>query len=111
VRAGSLRRVLVACAVVVLVAPPSGWSPSIVKNVASAAPLKDWVEELPGLDRGDPPVRTPTPHFSGYLDATAGCDTDSNGKYCKLHYWLALAEGPNPETKPVVLWLNGTKRR
>jgi hypothetical protein len=75
-----------------------------------AAPLEDWVQELPGLDpaAGDPPIRTPTPHFSGYLDASKGCDLSKNGRYCKLHYWLALAEGPNPETKPVVLWLNGT---
>jgi hypothetical protein len=78
-----------------------------------AAPLEDWVQELPGLhpSRGDSPIRTPTPHFSGYLDATAGCDKSENGGYCKLHYWLALAEGPNPENKPVVLWLNGTTAR
>jgi serine carboxypeptidase-like clade 1 len=66
----------------------------------AAAPLEDLVEYLP--DYGRPP----TPHFSGYLDATAGCDTATNGESCLLHYWLALAED-SPMTKPTVLWLNG----
>lgn len=67
----------------------------------SAAPLEDLVDLLP--DYGRPP----TTMFSGYLDATAGCDTDTNGNECQLHYWMALAEGPDPLSKPVVLWLNG----
>lgn len=62
---------------------------TVVKNVAvtvaDAAPLNDLIIELP--DYGRPP----TPHFSGYLDASAGCDTDINGPICKIHYWLALA--------------------
>lgn len=49
---------------------------------------------------------TPTPHYSGYLDGTDGCDLQANGE-CKLHYWLALAEGDEPLEKPTVLWLNG----
>lgn len=69
-------------------------------RTASAAPLEDLVEFLPMY--GSPP----TPQFSGYLDATAGCDTKTNGVSCQLHYWLALAE-EDPMTKPVVLWLNG----
>lgn len=68
---------------------------------AHAAPLHDLVEELP--DYGRPP----SPQFSGYLDATQGCDLAKNGPICKLHYWLTLAEGPDPLDKPVVLWLNG----
>jgi hypothetical protein len=72
-----------------------------------SAPLEDLVIELPGLNAGDDdPIKTKTPHFSGFLNATEGCDSAKNG-YCKIHYWLALAEGPHPETKPVVLWLNG----
>ena len=62
-----------------------------------AAPLEDLVEYLPDFGR------PPTPHFSGYLDATAGCNTEANGNSCHLHYWLALAE-EDPLTKPVVLW-------
>jgi len=65
-----------------------------------AAPLEDLVEYLPGYGR------PPTPQFSGYLDATDGCDTKTNGDECKLHYWLALAE-EDPMNKPVVMWLNG----
>lgn len=66
----------------------------------TSAPLEDLVESLP--DFGPPP----TSQFSGYLDGTAGCDTAANGDFCKIHYWLALAE-ENPLEKPVVLWLNG----
>ena len=85
-------------------------APSAVVSLASAllsstkvvhsAPLEDLVEYLPLYGR------PPTPQFSGYLDATAGCDTTVNGAYCKLHYWMALAE-EDPLNKPVVLWLNG----
>ena len=62
--------------------------------------LDDLIDELPGFGR------PPTPHFSGYLDASEGCDLETNGPICRLHYWLALAE-TNPNTSPVVLWLNG----
>ena len=60
----------------------------------TSAPLEDLVESLP--DFGPPP----TSQFSGYLDGTAGCDTAANGDFCKIHYWLALAE-ENPLEKPV----------
>jgi len=60
------------------------------------------VASLPLL--GHPP---PTPQYSGYLDATAGCDTTVNGNTCQIHYWMALAEGDDWESKPVVLFLNG----
>jgi carboxypeptidase C (cathepsin A) len=90
---------------------PSSWMSRITASLALAgillgpgsadgAPLEDLIESLP--DYGAPP----TPHFSGYLDGTAGCDTESNGDFCKIHYWLALAED-DPLDKPVVLWLNG----
>lgn len=66
----------------------------------SAAWIDDLVEELP--DYG----KTPTPHFSGYLDGSDGCDTETNGPLCQIHYWLALAEH-DASSAPVVLWLNG----
>jgi hypothetical protein len=62
-----------------------------------AAPKEDFVENLPGF--GKPP----TPHYSGYLDGTDGCDTKTNGAFCKLHYWYAEAE-EGAADKPVVLW-------
>lgn len=77
----------------------SSWSSVVV----SAAPLEDLVEHLPSYGR------PPTPHFSGYLDASAGCDLKTNGPVCKLHYWLALSDEKvkHPKDAPVVLWLNG----
>jgi serine carboxypeptidase-like clade 1 len=70
-----------------------------------AAPEEDRIDSLPLF--GPPP----TPHYSGYLDATDGCNTEVNGAYCKIHYWFATAEdGPDGAAaadKPVVLWLNG----
>lgn len=68
--------------------------------VAQTAPLGDLVEYLPDFGRPS------TPHSSGYLDATDGCDTEANGEFCKLHYWFALAE-EDPMNAPTVLWLNG----
>jgi len=50
--------------------------------------------------------KTPTPHYSGYLDGKDGCDLETNDPMCKIHYWMALSES-NPESSPVVLWLNG----
>lgn len=67
---------------------------------ASATWMDDFIDELPGYGR------TPTPQFSGFLDASAGCDVATNGPVCQLHYWLALAEN-EPAKAPVVLWLNG----
>lgn len=63
-------------------------------------PTEDLIEELPSFGK------TPTDHYSGYLDASKGCDIFTNGPICKIHYWLALAE-EDPMNKPVVLWLNG----
>jgi len=75
-------------------------------SAISAAPLEDLIDELPGYGR------PPTPMFSGYLDATDGCDTTVNGPVCKIHYWLAMADGSDFDEKtngprPTVLWLNG----
>jgi len=64
------------------------------------APEEDLVETLPSY--GKPP----TPQYSGYLDGTAGCDTATNGAFCKLHYWFAQAEG-DASNKPVVNFQNG----
>ena len=60
----------------------------------SARVLNDEIEFLPGWS-GDLPSR----HFSGYLDVANGTR--------HLHYYLVEFEGEQPETKPVVLWLNG----
>lgn len=63
----------------------------------------DRISELPLF--GKPP----SPQWSGYLNATEGCDIASNGNDCQLHYWLALQDdfqGTTP-TKPLILWLNG----
>ena len=66
-----------------------------------AAPLNDLVETLP--DYGRPPSTM----FSGYLDASPGCDVATNGPICKIHYWMAMATVEDPQSAPVVLWLNG----
>ena len=71
-----------------------------VNAIKSAAWVDDLIEELPEYGR------TKTPHFSGYLDGSDGCDAETNGPLCKIHYWFALAE-VNNATAPVVLWLNG----
>lgn len=62
--------------------------------------INDLIDHLPSFGK------TPTPQFSGYLDGSDGCDTDTNGPICQIHYWLAMAEG-DPASAPVVLWLNG----
>ena len=66
----------------------------------SSSWIEDLVQELP--DYGKPP----TPHFSGYLDGSEGCNTEVNGPLCQVHYWFALAEEDSANA-PVVLWLNG----
>jgi len=53
-------------------------SPAAVQ-LASAAPEEDRIASLPSF--GVPP----TPQYSGYLDATDGCDTAANGDECKIH--------------------------
>jgi serine carboxypeptidase-like clade 1 len=75
-------------------------SVNLLPLLVSGAPAGDKIESLPLF--GPPP----TPHYSGYLDATDGCDTEVNGDYCKVHYWFAAAE-KDADTAPVVLWLNG----
>jgi serine carboxypeptidase-like clade I len=77
-----------------------------------AAPLAELVESLPEWN-----APLPTTMYSGYLNATDGCDTTVNGDYCYLHYWLCMAEEDEESDddrpkiaaadKPVVLWLNG----
>ncbi|XP_041904753.1 lysosomal protective protein [Corvus kubaryi] len=57
-----------------------------------AAPPDHEVTYLPGLSK-QPSFR----HFSGYLCA-------GSGKY--LHYWFVEAQS-NPQSSPLVLWLNG----
>jgi hypothetical protein len=82
----------------------SAFSLSLFSFGTHAVPHEDLVESLPLF--GEPP----TPMYSGFLDATEGCDTTVNGEYCKLHYWLAAAEGDScfcDDSKPVILWLNG----
>eukprot|EP00934_Nitzschia_sp_Nitz4_P007792 Nitzschia sp. Nitz4//scaffold84_size84139//2332//4211//NITZ4_005191-RA/size84139-augustus-gene-0.37-mRNA-1//1//CDS//3329559012//7782//frame0 len=78
-------------------APTSSSSPNIVSD---GVWLSDLIEELPGY--GVPP----TQHFSGFLNASEGCNLALNGPECNLHYWFALSES-DPTKDPVVLWLNG----
>lgn len=73
---------------------------TLLPLLVGSAPLEDIVETLP--DYG----RLPTTQFSGFLNASAGCNVTANGN-CYLHYWMALAEAENPMEKPVVLWFNG----
>lgn len=81
-------------------------------GLCHAEPIADRVVELPLF--GTPP----TPHYSGYLNATAGCDIAINGNSCQIHYWMALATNDKDDdnkhimdngwqTKPVVLFMNG----
>ena len=72
----------------------------LLVTACHAAPVEDKIVSLPMY--GPPP----TAHFSGYLNATHGCDTSVNGE-CYLHYWFAAGEGSCCEPKPTVLWLNG----
>ena len=75
---------------------------------ASSAPLEDLIQHVPGYGR------PPTAQFSGFLNATDGCNTKVNGQ-CYLHYWLAMADTSDVEEDetssksppPVILWLNG----
>jgi serine carboxypeptidase-like clade I len=73
---------------------------SLFASLAIAAPDTDLIDSLPLWGR------TPTPQYSGYLNATDGCDTAANGPFCKLHYWLATADD-DAANKPVIVWLNG----
>ena len=78
---------------------------ALFKHV-SAAPLEDLVQHVPGYGR------PPTTQFSGFLNATDGCNTEVNGE-CYLHYWLAMADttgsssSSSSKPPPVILWLNG----
>ena len=75
--------------------------------VTTAAPAADEVKSYPGF--GVPP----TPHYSGYLDASDGCNTKKNGPECQLHYILAMADADeadvdsSEEVAPTVVWFNG----
>jgi carboxypeptidase C (cathepsin A) len=89
---------------------------ALVVALTKAAPLEDRIDNLPGY--GPPP----TPQYSGYLDASEGCDKIKNGPICKIHYWLAMADDEHYKNddsnnnnnknkddapRPTVLWLNG----
>lgn len=62
---------------------------SVVLSAALAAPAADRVSSLPGF--GAPP----TPHFSGFLNASAA----EPGTF--LHYWFAAASGDDWAARPV----------
>ncbi|XP_014744463.1 PREDICTED: lysosomal protective protein isoform X1 [Sturnus vulgaris] len=64
----------------------------LLLGLSQAAPPDHEVTYLPGLSK-QPSFR----HFSGYLCA-------GPGKY--LHYWFVEAQS-NPQSSPLVLWLNG----
>jgi len=58
----------------------------------------DEVKALPGWDGV-----LPSEHYSGYLDVPV----ETGGpKDIHIHYWLTESEG-NPDTDPVVFWMNG----
>lgn len=76
---------------------------TLLSSASHGAPFEDLVVSLPGFDEA-----LPSPQFSGYLDASSGCDTETNGPLCQIHYWLALKEDSNrPWDAPLLLWLNG----
>ncbi|XP_046842840.1 lysosomal protective protein-like [Xenia sp. Carnegie-2017] len=60
--------------------------------VVSVEANKDVISSLPGL-----PYIPVFQQYSGYLSASGGR---------KFHYWFVESQG-NPQTDPVVLWLNG----
>lgn len=66
--------------------PAGSTSSSSGSIFAAAAPPEDLVKSLPLFGR------PPTPQYSGYLDGSAGCDTDANGDFCMIHvsyvFWL-----------------------
>ena len=67
--------------------PTSGTTTTPGVLLVEGAPLQDLIVTVPHYGR------PPTPHFSGYLDASQhdGCDLATNGPICQLHYMLALA--------------------
>ncbi len=83
----------------------------VATTSTTAAPEADEVVSYPGF--GPPPTK----HYSGYLDASDGCDTKKNGPECQLHYIIAMAEeaGVDSDSKsgeedvaaPTLVWFNG----
>jgi serine carboxypeptidase-like clade I len=97
-------------ALVVERSPGTRSAPAATTAANTAAVDPDQIKTLPLFGR------PPSPQWSGYLNATAGCDTTVNGNDCQLHYWLALAEEEEEDgrgtknhnnKKPLILWLNG----
>ncbi|CAD7959503.1 unnamed protein product [Amoebophrya sp. A120] len=71
-------------------APPSPATSRTVRPPATSGTIPtNHPDEVSSLPNYGPP---PTKQYSGFLDATKGCDTEKNGRYCRLHYWLALSE-------------------
>ena len=80
-----------------LLLPTSGTTtPGVL--LVEGAPLQDLMATVPHYGR------PPTPHFSGYLDASQhdGCDLATNGPICQLHYMLALAAEEEDEDAATV---------
>jgi serine carboxypeptidase-like clade I len=51
------------------------------------------------------PSVLPSPQFSGFLNASAGCG--DNGPICQVHYWFITAENATDSAAPLMLWFNG----
>ncbi|CAG2170691.1 unnamed protein product [Oppiella nova] len=64
----------------------------ILQTVVVLAVNEDEIQELPGLYQ-----RTPYKQYSGHLNASKG----------RHHFYWLFESQTNPETAPVVLWLNG----
>lgn len=64
----------------------------LLATLVLAVPIEDQIKVLPGLKK-----QPSWKQYSGYLQA---------GGTRKLHYWF-LESASNPETDPVVLWMNG----
>ena len=65
-------------------------------HFGEGAPTEDLISSLPEFGA------TPSSHYSGYLNATAGCHPNNGA--CFLHYYFCET---SIENAPVVLWLNG----
>ena len=73
--------------------------------LVEGAPLQDLIATVTHYGR------PPTPHFSGYLDASQhdGCDLATNGPICQLHYMLALAAEDEDEDAATTTTAAGVK--
>lgn len=70
----------------------SSFFSSFSRTVATS-PDEHLVTSLPGL----PDNAFPTKHYAGHVPVTDGFE----------FYWLFESSDPNPDSRPLVIWLNG----